>query len=60
MTDEWESPAESASEWLEQATGPWRDRTQAPTTEQLLQAAQVAATLAVHQALERLSPGADA
>ena len=58
----WSDPASSATRWLEEATGPWREGTEKATTDQLIAAAQVAATLAVaerFQAVIRLNDDED-
>jgi hypothetical protein len=51
---EWEAPAGSAANWLEQATASWREGYYQPPADELLLAAQVAALLAIEQRLARL------
>jgi hypothetical protein len=48
----WEDPDDSAGNWLERATAPWREGKVEPTADQLLQAAQVAAMLAIAERLD--------
>lgn len=52
----WENPEDSAAEWLEAATRPWREDGIEPTTDQLLQAAQAAALLAIAERIQAQLP----
>ena len=54
--DAWADPERSAADWLQEATGPWREGEFEPSRDQLLQAAEVAALLAIAERLQALIP----
>ena len=55
--DAWADPEQSAADWLQEATGPWREGEFEPSRDQLLQAAEVAALLAIaERRLQALIP----
>jgi hypothetical protein len=54
--DAWADPDRSAADWLEEATAPWREGEYEPSRDQLLQAAEVAALLAIAERLQALIP----
>ena len=54
--DAWEDPEQSAADWLEEATAPWREGEFEPSRDQLLHAAEVAALLAIAERLQALIP----
>ena len=54
--DAWADPDRSAADWLEEATAQWREGEFEPSRDQLLQAAEVAALLAIAERLQALIP----